>query len=169
MGGGLRHVHAEQGVVTEGDGYGRARRFHTQCLDHLACYRASERWRDCISDLARAMPFRLVEPEPVGETVKTRHLAHGDAARKGVVDRARLVNAPREASVPARRVFDTPSGGNLKKREIGSTLPVSVAANRPREISVWSVRKLEVSSDGSQIRGWPKCHESLPMQRSSFA
>ena len=33
------------------------------------------------------------------------------------------VNAPRAPSVPARSVFESPSGGNLKNRLIGSTSP----------------------------------------------
>lgn len=59
------------------------------------------------------------------------------------------MNAPRAASVPARRVLEKPSGLSLKKREIGSTEPGAVSEKRYREISKWMSRALEVGKAGS--------------------
>ena len=63
-----------------------------------------------------------------------------------------LVKAPRDESVPARKVFDTPFRASLKNRETGSIRPGAVAENRRREMSVCAVRALLVSWDGSQRR-----------------
>jgi hypothetical protein len=41
-----------------------------------------------------------------------------------------LVKAPRAASVPARKVLQSPSGDSLKNREIGSTSPGTVSRKR---------------------------------------
>jgi len=49
-------------------------------------------------------------------------------------------------------LIDNPSGGNLKKRLIGSTSPGTVSAKRRREMSVCVVRALDVSMPGFQFR-----------------
>ncbi len=56
-----------------------------------------------------------------------------------------LVNAPRDESVPARRVFEIPFGSSLKKRDMVSFWPRDVSRNRRLEISVWRVRMLAVN------------------------
>src|SRR4051812_21098816 len=52
---------------------------------------------------------------------------------------------------------------------MGSTSPGSVSEKRVREISVWSVRMLEVNLAGSQFLGYPKNQPSLSMHRSKRA
>ena len=80
-----------------------------------------------------------------------------------------LVNAPRAESVPARNVFATPSAGNLKNREIGSTCPCLVSRKRRLDISVCSVLALDVRRFGSHTRGYPNFQASLPMPRKGSA
>ena len=79
------------------------------------------------------------------------------------------MKAPRDPSVPARNVFDTPCGERRKKRLIGSTLPGAVSENRLFEISVWAVRALDVSTRGFQLRTYPKCHASFVKHLNSDA
>ena len=65
------------------------------------------------------------------------------------------MNAPRAESVPALKVFDTPFGGSLNSRDIGSTRPGSVAENLRLEIAVCSARILDVSIFGFHFRMYP--------------
>src|SRR4051812_36566851 len=79
------------------------------------------------------------------------------------------VKAPRAASVPARKVFETPPDGNLNSREIGSTTPSRVSPKRRCEIEVCSVRIEEVSIEASQTRGYPKFSTSSITPRNPLA
>lgn len=79
------------------------------------------------------------------------------------------VKAPRSLPVPARSVFDKPSGSSLRKRLIGSTLPCDVALNLFWERGVCSVRMLEVRRRGFQALGWEKSRGSVSVPRRVFA
>src|SRR5665213_3628923 len=68
--------------------------FEEKPLDNFLRYDPAEWRRHGMPNLARAMPFCCMEPKPVREAVKPRHLSDCYTARMPVMDRPRTGKRP---------------------------------------------------------------------------
>ena len=94
----FRHTHPQQVWIPKRNDRCGTPRCMTKGSNNSGRNRTSQRRWHCVANLPSSVPLCFVKPEPVGETMKPGHFAHGDATW------VRVMNRPGTCKRPPRRI-----------------------------------------------------------------